>query len=398
MKFLIVSDIHAISGDLFDAKAYGESRPSYCDVESISTSENPLLSIPDCLETYKGNIDALLCLGDLAHQAKRLPFMATWQKLNEIAIKLEIPTVLGVTGNHDKASRSTEENDLEMQNYGQFISPDFPSSSEEFNRLYYAVGVACSDIKTTRVICIDTCRLHGLGGEEFKKVFTTGSISQPMIDEVSKLAKATALPTVIIVMHHHPDKVHPNYDVDDDVMAKGMRLLDELATIDKQIIVLHGHKHMVAVNYLPGFRAEIPVLSAASLSCLPYSGDHELSANQFHIMDLDVAGNSPEKTGEILSWEWHVSKWKPSKKDYMTHVVPIGKKADTVEIVRQLRELSPTNFLNKSELLSAIPEIEFATKSQIEDINEHFENDSKPISIWMDSGGRLKGLQYEEVR
>lgn len=398
MKFLIVSDIHAISGDLFKAKAYGDSRPSYCDVESNSTSENPLLSIPDCLETYKGKIDGLLCLGDLAHQAKRLPFLATWQRLHEVALQLEIPTILGVTGNHDKASRASDESDLEMQDYGKFISPSFPSSDEEFNQSYYAEGIAGLDIGDARVICLDTCRLHGLGGNEFQSVFSIGAISQPMIDEASKLAKATDLSTVVIMMHHHPDKVHPQYDVDDDVMTKGKPLLEALSTINKKIIVLHGHKHMVAVNYIPGYQSDIPILSAASLSCLPYSGDHELSANQFHIIDLDVTGKSPQKTGEIISWEWHVSRWKPSKKDYMTHVVPIGKKADTTEIVRQLRALSPTTFLQKDELLSAIPEIEFATKAQIEEINEHFESDSKQISIWMDSGGRLKGLQYEEVR
>ena len=367
-------------------------------MESISTSENPILSIPECLEAYNGKIDGLLCLGDLAHQAKRLPFAATWQRLHDVARDLEIPIILGVTGNHDKASRASDETDLEMQNYGQFISPSFPSADKNFNQKYYSDGFAHVDIVDARVICLDTCRLHGLGGIDFQNVFAVGSISQPMIDGVSQLAKSTNLSNVVIMMHHHPDKVHPEYDNSGDVMKRGRSFLAELAEIDKKIIVLHGHKHMVAVNYVPGYQAEIPVFSAASLSCFPFSGDHELSANQFHIIDLDVSGKSPLKTGEILSWEWHVSKWKPSKKDYMTHVVPIGKKADILAIVQQLRNLSPTTFLERDELISAIPEIEFATKTQIEEINEHFENDAKVISVWMDSGGRLKGLKYEEIR
>ncbi|MGH1464123.1 MAG: metallophosphoesterase family protein [Cognatishimia sp.] len=398
MKFLIVSDIHAISGDLFKAKAYGENKPSYCDVESNSPSENPILSIAESLPKYRGKIDALLCLGDLAHQAKRLPFAAAWQRLHEVAEQLDIRHVLGVTGNHDKASRSTDESDLAMQDYGQFITPSFPSSDKAFNDQYYKAGVASRDINNSRVICIDTCRLHGLGGEKFKEVFSIGSMTDAMIAKVSKLTTDSLHPTVIIMMHHHPDKVHPVFDIDDDVMTKGGAMFEELAKIDKKIIVLHGHKHMVAVNYKPGFMNDIPVLSAASLSCLPYSGDHELSANQFHIIDLDVAGNSQQKTGEILSWEWHVSKWKPSKKDYMTHVVPIGKSANITNIVQKLRALAPTQFLEKDELLNEIPEIEFATKAQIEEINEKFEGDSKLISIWMDSGGRLMGLKYEEIR
>lgn len=398
MKFLIVSDIHAVSGDLLKANAYGSGKPSFCDVESTSASDNPLLSISTCLTSYVGQIDGLLCLGDLAHQAKRLPFAATWQKLHEIAESLGIPHVIGVTGNHDKASRGEDESDLEMQNYGRFIRPEFPYSCADFNQSYYDCGVASVEIGDSTVICIDTCRLHGLGGVKFKEVFSIGSISQPMIDNVAQLARASDRQNVVVMMHHHPDKVHMEHDVDDDVMAKGKVLLEELALIDKQILVLHGHKHMVAVNYKPGFKFDIPVFSAASFSCTPYSGEHPLSANQFHILDLDADGSSPQKKGEILSWEWHLGKWKTSKKDYMTHVVPIGRKANISEIERSIRSLSPTRFMDKDELLEAIPEIEFATKAEIEEINEKFEDDSKVISIWMDGGGRLQGLKYEEIR
>lgn len=398
MQFLILSDIHAISGDLLKSNAYGEKVPSNCNIESISSSDNPLLSISSCLSEYKGKIDGLLCLGDLAHQAKRLPFAATWQKLHDIAKDLDIDHVIGVTGNHDKASRDSEDSDLEMQNYGKFIKPSFPYSNEIFNTQYYDKGVVGTEIKDTLVVCIDTCRLHGLGGEDFKRVFSIGSVSQSMIEEVVRLAKATDLPKVVVMMHHHPDKVHQEYDADDDVMAKGKTLLDELATVDKQIFLLHGHKHMVAVNYKRGYQSDIPVLSAASLSCIPYSGTHQLSANQFHILKFEDGAKSQQKKGEILSWEWHFGKWKTSKRDYMTHVVPIGRMANIAEIERVIRALSPTRFMDKEELIATIPEIEFATKSQIEEINEKFENDTKVISIWMDSGGRLQGLKYEELR
>jgi 3',5'-cyclic AMP phosphodiesterase CpdA len=395
MRFLILSDIHSISADLESYSAYGSRRVSYCDIESKEVAKNPLMGIAPTLRDFRGQIDSILCLGDLAHHAKKLPLQETWRILHQVAEDLETGPVLGVTGNHDIASRPEDFEDLEKIGYIRNIHPPFPSSDTNFNAKYYLDGVATLDKGAVTIIAVDTCRLHGYGGAAKSDVFSVGNVTDEMISKIVHYTCATSSRSAVIMMHHHPAPVDEVLDTDNDVMKRGSELIERLKGIDKPVFILHGHKHMVKLKTIAGLHNPITLLSAASLSSLPHTVEHKLSANQFHILEVnDVAGSYGER-GRLLSWEWRVNAWKPSLQAYMSHEVTIGRKPDLSDILLKLKSIPLIGFLSRADLLQQVPDLIFANVEEVEELNRHLAPLGRSIH---QTSGQLKGLYYEESR
>ncbi|WP_162791997.1 hypothetical protein [Pseudosulfitobacter sp. DSM 107133] len=99
MKFLIISDVHAISEELSklpDGHGYHGEDGSGFRIEHRTKSSNRILALGDCLNDQAGQIDVLVCLGDFAHQAKKLVLLQVWHDLHEVAQRLKIPMVIGI--------------------------------------------------------------------------------------------------------------------------------------------------------------------------------------------------------------------------------------------------------------------------------------------------------------
>ncbi|WP_407492351.1 metallophosphoesterase family protein [Pseudooceanicola sp. MF1-13] len=395
MRFLILSDIHAVSSDLSLLEAYGKKKVSSCDIESKDVQSNPLLGIPSAAAQYNGQIDGVLCLGDLAHHAKKLPLQETWRVVHQVASELNVKLVLGVTGNHDIASRPENFEELERIGYIRGIQPPFPSENSAFNDTYFLRGVASIDLEDTTLVCIDTCRLHGYGGDKKSDVFAMGNVTDDMISLVVEQAQNTASKKVVVMMHHHPEPVDEVFDTDADVMKRGKQLLVALAAVDKPVFLLHGHKHMVKLKYAPGKTQPITLLSAASLSCLPYSVEHQLAANQFHILEINDGPGKYGERGKLLSWEWRVNAWKPSHQPYMSHQLTIGKPPDLSGVLSSLRKMSLVGFVQRDELLKEVPDLVFASAAELEELNTELAVDGRSI---LHTSGQIKGMLYEVDR
>lgn len=395
MRFLVLSDIHAVSSDLSLLEAYGKEKVSGCDIESKNVQNNPLLGIPSAAAQYKGKIDGVLCLGDLAHHAKKLPLQETWRVIHQVASDLNVKLVLGVTGNHDIASRPENFEELEKIGYIRRIQPSFPSENSAFNDSYFLKGVASMDLEDTTLVCIDTCRLHGYGGSKKSDVFTVGNVTDEMISLVVEQAQVTASKKVVVMMHHHPEKVDEVFDTDADVMARGRELLAALADVDKPVFLLHGHKHMVKLKYAAGKSQPITLLSAASLSCLPYSVEHQLAANQFHILEISDGPGKYGERGNLFSWEWRVNAWKPSHQPYMSHQLTIGKPPDLPGVLSSLRKMPLVGFVLREELLEKVPDLVFASAAELDELNNHLAVDGRSIHH---TSGQIKGMLYEVDR
>lgn len=395
MRFLILSDIHAISSDLHKLEAYGKNRVSICDIESKDIQSNPLLGVPIAARDFKGKLDAVFCLGDLAHQAKKLPLQETWRVIHQVAIELDVSLVLGVTGNHDIASRPEEFEELEKIGYIRGLNPAFPSADRAFNDQYFLHGVASVDVRTTTLICIDTCRLHGYGGSQKSDVFSIGHVTDEMISLVVKQAQGTDSKNVVVLMHHHPKRVDEHYDTDADTMRRGNQLLHALAAVEKPVFLLHGHKHMVKLKYEQGHTEPITLLSAASLSSLPYSVEHQMAANQFHILEVyDEPGQFGER-GKLFSWEWRINAWKPSHQPYMSHELTIGKPLKISDLLSALQKIPLVGFMPKDELLRQIPDLIYANTMDLEDLNQQLLACRRSI---LHTSGQIKGMLYEVDR
>lgn len=395
MRFLVLSDIHAVSSDLSLLEAYGKKKVSGCDIESKDVQSNPLLGIPSAAAEYKCKIDGVLCLGDLAHHAKKLPLQETWRVIHQVANELDVKLVLGVTGNHDIASRPENFEELEKIGYIRGIQPPFPSENSTFNNAYFLDGVASMDLEDTTLVCIDTCRLHGYGGSKKSDVFSVGNVTDDMISLVVKQAQGTSSKNVVVLMHHHPEPVDEDFDTDADVMTRGKQLLVALAAVDKSVFLLHGHKHMVKLKYAPGKTEPITLLSAASLSCLPYSVEHQLAANQFHVLEINDGPGKFGERGKLLSWEWRVNAWKPSHQPYMSHQLTIGKPPDLPGVLRSLREMSLLGFVQREELLKEVPDLVFASAAELDELNTQLAVDGRSIHH---TSGQIKGMLYEVDR
>jgi len=79
MKFLILSDVHALSSEIHKLKGYSGTTGSTHFVEDRSARQNRIIAIKELLKDEVGKIDALFILGDLAHQAKQGNCSGGWR-------------------------------------------------------------------------------------------------------------------------------------------------------------------------------------------------------------------------------------------------------------------------------------------------------------------------------
>jgi len=374
-RFLVVSDIHAISEELSklpDGHGYFGPDGSPFKIESRTPAKNRILAIADCLKSEKLEIDALVCLGDLAHQAKKLVFLQVWRDLHEIAETLAIPLVVGVTGNHDIATRVEDlQAAADRIDFLKQVNPQFPSSDRSFNSAYREHGVASMELGDCTLVAIDTCRLHGLGKDDntSAQIWSVGFLTDEMIDRVISEIENSTSTHAVVLMHHHPRKVDEIEDTDYDEIPSGCELLQRLSASSKNCVVLHGHKHMVNLHRRDPDANHPPLLSAASLAAYPYIGQGSHFSNQFHILEIDTSVRDKAQ-GTVLSWDWGAARWEPSKKHSMPHTIRFGPIPSLDQIEKAVAELGILTSMNQAKLFEAVPDIQFLDLDEIDELNE----------------------------
>ena len=395
MRFLVVSDIHAVSSELVQADRYFGSPGSDFHIEDREKSKNRIFAIENCLSTWPKKVDALLCLGDMAHQSKQLPLMQVWNDIHELARRLDIRDVFAVTGNHDVGSRS--DTLASVQNRLEFlksITPQFPNSDCDFYKSYFLEGVASRSLERCELIAIDTCSTHGLGGSEASKIWQIGSLTERMIEQVIERVEASSHQHVLIMMHHHPLKVDEILDPDYDQLDSGANFVSRLSSTTKKIFVMHGHKHLVGLRSHAMSTSNPIIFSSASLAARPYEGQHNGFYNQFHLIDFDFDVTSHVE-GSIFSWDWGASQWNKSSSKRMPHEQAFGMEVDVNRVVNELESVQFQGFLPRDKLLMQVPMLKFCNPKQIDDINDRLEDLGRAIVVKRE---KISGLIYEESR
>ena len=384
MKFLILSDVHAISEELSklpDGHGYHGEDGSGFRIENRTKFGNRILALGDCLKDQTGQIDVLVCLGDFAHQAKKLVLLQVWHDLHEVAQRLNIPMVIGITGNHDIATRIEDIDEAASRvEFLKQIRPEFPSPNSLLNDGYHNDGVGTCEVDQCLLVALDTCQLHGLGknGEVSQNIWSIGHLTDGMIDKAMDAIAKTACEHVLVMMHHHPLKIDEIMDNQYDQMSNGPRFLELLGSSGKNCIVVHGHKHLVNLKRAPvGVRPAV-LLSAASLAAYPYRGQDSHFSNQFHLLDFDLAERTRPQ-GTIFSWDWGASRWEASKKHTMPHINKFGPTLDIDAIEKKLRHVPIVSSLNRAKLLAAVPEVEYLSLDQVDEINNRLEPTGREI-------------------
>ena len=375
MRFLVVSDIHAISEELVDLPpeyGYRGGDGSSFRIEDRNKTKNRLLSLEPCLESYRGEIDALVCLGDFAHQSKRLVMLQVWNDLHEVATRLNIPEVIGITGNHDIASRVEDIADAETRSeFLKEIRPRFPSRDTALSDGYHKDGVGSTVLGESLLVALDTCRLHGLGANEdaTREIWSVGQLTDGMIDKAMDAITTCTKEHVLVIMHHHPLKVDQISDHYYDEMKNGPKFLDLLSQSEKNCFVVHGHKHMVNLRKIENGDRPPVILSAASVAAYPYRDQGQHFSNQFHILEIDISQRSRSE-GTVLSWDWGAYRWEESKKHSMPHIRKIGPMVDKESVLSKLKCIEIRTAIDREALIKQIPEIEYLSMDEIESLNE----------------------------
>jgi 3',5'-cyclic AMP phosphodiesterase CpdA len=372
VRILIISDIHCLSKDIELGKGYAGPTGSDFFIEERNARRNPILAIPNAWKVQPPKIDALICLGDLAHQSKRLPFLQAWHDLHHLAKILNIPEVLAVTGNHDVLSRAEDVLDAETRlEFLRSVSPDFPYRDQDFKRDYFGTGVATKELGSCCLIAIDTCRTHGQGSsaEISKRIWEVGHISTQMREQVIASIKASQATHFLIMMHHHPDRVDDIIDIHTDAMKDGAEFLRDIGGLGKKCIVLHGHKHQVYLKHsLHGSPPPI-VFSAATFASKPYPSQSRGFENLFHVIEVDM-NEKRFPAGAIYSWNWNGAQWGESKHVDMPHYVPFGRQVDLSAIAKVLAQIQITSKVTAVELHEKCPDLKFLHINQIDALNE----------------------------
>lgn len=377
MRALIISDIHCLSRDITKipggAGYHGIAGSSFF-IEDRSRHLNRILAIESCLNDQVGAIDVMLCLGDFAHQSKQLAFLQSWNDIATVARSLKIPSIVGITGNHDIASRIEDMSDAEQRVDFLRSVPNFPTANEAANLEYFASGHCELEFDDALLIAVDTCRVHGLGldAATTQRVWSRGHITYKMIDEIRARIERTSKDHILLIMHHHPERVDATIDTDSDQMDQGMNLLQSLGEIPKAIFLLHGHKHMVRLKRATVGTNPPIILSAASLAAHAYPGSPAYYSNQFHILEVDHNETS-RAHGRVLSWDWGSSKWEPSRKPDMPYSQRFGPEISLPDLARQLGTMSVVSQVNIDGIRTNVEKIDFFQVSQLHELNRLLE-------------------------
>lgn len=369
MKILVISDLHAMSTELKNKDAYVGRTGGKLYVENRNPKENQILAMHKALSRYSGQIDILFCVGDIAHQAKKIVTMLAWRDIHDLSKSLGIKEVIAVTGNHDIASRPDDFEEDEPRAFLHKLTPPFPSSDPDFNSSYQSNGIARKHIGRSQIIAIDTCKLHGYGGANASSIFNKGHISNGVIEKLSEFASSQRGDYNIILMHHHPRKIDEIEDRDYDFIANGADLIRTLEQSQTPSLIVHGHKHFVRLTG-PGDNVFSPmVFSASSFAANAYEDMERFFSNQFHLIDIKSVNSKNRLVGCINSWDWVGSKWESAKNERMPGYVGFGRLDDVDAIALKIYNVvNRGGSLIGQQARSEVPDLEWCTGEDYEKI------------------------------
>lgn len=370
IRFLIVSDIHALSRDMYNSSIYKGRAGGKLYIEDRTKEKNSILAIPTALHEYIGEIDVLFCLGDLAHQAKKAVAIGVWADIQRIAETLKISHVFGVTGNHDIGSRAEDFNNELPAKFLRQLYPPFPYNDEGIAERYALNAFASIEMGEAIIVLADTCSLHGYGGVNAPSIFDKGHLSEEAVNSIVADIKASSATYYILAMHHHPRRVDEISDPDYDQLPTGEYLLKELGKLDKPGMIVHGHKHFVAIRR-GGTAANSPwILSASSLAANSYENMERFFSNQFHLVELERPGVSLAVQGRMFSWEWMTNQWVKSENEVMRHTTGFGAQKTPSEIAAIIDPLVSEGTLTIEEAAQTVADVQYLTNDGIRELKD----------------------------
>jgi hypothetical protein len=204
------------------------------------------------------------------------------------------------------------------------------------------------------------------------------------IDRIERMERALAgtfsSPLRGALMHHHPVLHSGTFLEDTDVIPTGDALIAALRRLGCRFVI-HGHKHFTRLSYVDG----VAVLASGSFSAMLHEYGTAVG-NTFHI--VRVQGSHPDDVrGIVHTWVFRYGwGWRRSNSDHagFPYLTGFGRRIPLPEILTGLKTLGATDpeqtrFL-ETDVLGMVPEAEYLTPSERDQINQGLSDDDLKLS------------------
>ncbi len=352
VRLLIVSDLHAeVSDASQDTRLLMKSDKGFSE------------GILKAVERYAGNVDYLVCSGDISNQSKPGSLEAGWGFVKELARRcdLDLARIIVTPGNHDHESRLGDRKYCPKHQM-QYGLPDFPFDNHQDNTHFWAWNWVVREYDEFNLLVVNSSAYHGYSDE-----WSHGRVSMQATDAILSYINSESVSKKkfnILLTHHHPSKMdYVDESEDYEAIDGGDYLLENIQKTRKgPWLIIHGHKHYPDIKYAASRGAARPVVfSAGSLSAKLYPELERKTSNQFYIVEvnLNVTAANRLVTGQFRSYEWTMtSGWRESESDSLPDLGGFGGQLDMNLIIGKLEEV-----LDGGRLV--------ASSSDLEGLNEY---------------------------
>ena len=364
LNLLIVSDVHAFSGNHLD-----DAAPSYYSIWPQYAARSPFLSIPDRLREQGLSVDWVVCPGDLADRAEPASQAATWSALEKLRVDVGARLLVATVGNHDVDSRFTVD-EVDTKGALQSLTPIFPGLKEQDCDFFWSRNFTTYEEEQVLLLVLNSSAFHGINSDAKDpnyREYEHGRVSDRTISAiVQRLAKGRHKLNILLTHHHFfkNDRINAK---DYSAMINGTKLLDALtAATNSSWFVVHGHQHYPEITYARGDDLAPIVFSAGSFARKLNELGSE-SANQFYHIefplgryeDLGLGG-----CGICRAWDWVPDEgWKPARGvARIASRVGFGCRNSPQRLARQIAGIvarSTGGVAKWAEVVAEMPELEF---------------------------------------
>jgi predicted phosphodiesterase len=365
LRIAVVSDLH-----VFEGSSDKEKPPSYIGTAdpNDSPTKYPFSGLEKLIKDEGLSVDLLICPGDITNQAGTSALQHAWQKLHNLKDWLGATHLLATNGNHDIDSRYGD-NDFDPKGAIQSLSPMFPGATEEQCDRYWSRNFVVLEHHGARLVLLNSAAFHGYGTDQ-EKEYEQGRISQrTLLSLQSELAPKDAKINILIC-HHHPFRFNEITEADYSEMQGGSALLQMLANLSGEWLIIHGHKHFPKLAYSPGDATSPVIFSAGSFSVVLHPTAAQKARNQFYIIDLPVDeldGLGLDLAGKIRAWDWISLKgWQPAGSESgLPRSSGFGWRESPSSIAKSIVALLPStgSIITWAEIVSKMPKVEYLLPS-----------------------------------
>ncbi|OZC97516.1 hypothetical protein CH275_25700 [Rhodococcus sp. 06-235-1A] len=395
VRLLVISDLHAHGGPDDD------SAPSLLGYGGARSQANKMFDLCGSSVEEMGwsKVDAIICPGDIAHQADVTGLVNAWEDLNKLSVRLDAP-LIATAGNHDYDSRGSggPNPKASLMALSPLFPFEHPKASDDPQMRYFSQDYAVYDTDRINLVSLNSSSHHGYdadGHPEYHhgRLGDVAATRLPGTLSVSSLNKRAN----VLLTHHHVVQL-PMIDTRERSQMLDAELL--LRTLEESGVwlVVHGHKHRPWIHTAHGGGGAPYIFSASSFS-VNNGGNNFGNAfrNQFHVIEIqnsEIAESlSLDIAAKVHSWSWTgLDGWRRAgANDGLPGECGLGWRTGPHRLSSQIErwlEAHPTNSASYQDLLEWEPRLDYLPPDDKQRVVEIMGSLDEPIRVSLDEAGR----------